>query len=66
VLSVLAVLAVVLMLLNQTMRGIGATDLTVEFVITDAESGVPIDGAALHIHSEGVATKMTNGQTFGW
>jgi hypothetical protein len=53
VLPVLAVLVVVLVLLNPTMRGIGGTDLTVEFVITDAESGQPIDSAALHIHSEG-------------
>jgi hypothetical protein len=32
---------------------VGATDLDVEFVITDADSGAPLPGARVEIHSEG-------------
>lgn len=50
-------IATVLMLLlfgaSQGIYWVGQTDLTVEFVITDADTGKPIEGAGITVHSYG-------------
>jgi hypothetical protein len=37
----------------QTIHWVGATDLTVEFALTDADTGEAVPGAALRVHTEG-------------
>src|SRR5438477_9684943 len=37
----------------QTMTWVGHTDLEVEFVVTDAETGVAIESATITVNSEG-------------
>lgn len=44
------VLGVVLLLTKETVW-VGHTDLSVEFVVTDAENGQPIDGAEVSVHA---------------
>ncbi len=54
-LLILLLVGLALWFLNniQRLHWVGYTDLTVEFVVTDAETGQPIEGADLSIHSEG-------------
>jgi hypothetical protein len=38
---------------SQTIRWVGATHLDVQFLVTDADSGQPVQGACIHVWSEG-------------
>src|SRR6202021_3787753 len=52
--TLIVILALIIFLpLVQKVHWVGSTDLTVKFVITDAESGKRIQGATIKIQSEG-------------
>jgi hypothetical protein len=52
VVGIVLLLGAVLLPSIQTVRWVGSTDLTVEFVVTDAETGEPIPGAEISIQPE--------------
>ena len=51
-LGILLVLAMVLLPVVQDVAWVGSTDLTVEFTVTDADTGLPVEGAAIFVHDE--------------
>jgi hypothetical protein len=44
---------VTLIVCVQDTKWVGSTDLEVRFIVTDASSGQPVDGATISIHQEG-------------
>src|SRR6266487_4248331 len=53
VIGILVVLTLLYLVVAMETHWVGRTDLTVEFVVTDAETGEPIRGADISIQSYG-------------
>lgn len=50
---ILVIVALLVLPAAQTIHWVGYTDLEIEFVVTDAETDIPVPAATVYVHSEG-------------